>query len=145
MKTCRRQVISAKIVKNSRISPPTADKTEQGLGFEKGAGRGIGYNINFPLPEKLERRRYTEVLEKALRAIRRFGPEFLVVALGLDTAKHDPTGTWSLEADDFESNGRLIGAMKLPTVVVQEGGYNSRNLGINTRWFFLGLWRGMYA
>ncbi|MCB0916878.1 MAG: hypothetical protein KDC23_14465, partial [Actinobacteria bacterium] len=52
----------------------------------------------------------------------------------------DPTGTWSLGADDFEANGRLIGGLGLPTLVVQEGGYRVRTLGTNARRFFHGLW-----
>lgn len=115
-----------------------------GFDEEKGIGEGKGFNMNFPMPEKLDGKRYIVILEKTLRIIRRFKPEFLVVALGLDTAKNDPTGTWSLQADDYESNGRLVGALKLPTLVVQEGGYNHRNLGINSRRFFLGLWQGVY-
>lgn len=116
-----------------------------GFKEEKGTGEGKGFNVNFPMPEKLDGKRYMVILEKTLRIIRRFKPEFLVVALGLDTAKNDPTGTWSLQADDYESNGRLVGTLKLPTLVVQEGGYNHRNLGINTRRFFHGLWQGVYT
>jgi acetoin utilization deacetylase AcuC-like enzyme len=33
----------------------------------------------------------------------------------------------------------LIGQLKLPTLVVQEGGYRNRVLGINARHFFQGL------
>jgi len=71
-------------------------------------------------------------------------PDFLFfLALGFDTAKGDPTGGWSLNAKDFEMNGKLIGGLSLPTLVVQEGGYNHRNLGINAWHFFKGLWTGM--
>ena len=38
--------------------------------------------------------------------------------------------------------GKLIGEARLPTVVVQEGGYDTRVLGTNARRFFTGLWRG---
>jgi len=69
-----------------------------------------------------------------------FNPDFLVVALGLDTAKDDPTGTWMLVARDFETNGRNIGALGLPTLVVQEGGYRVRPLGKNARNFFVDIW-----
>ena len=88
---------------------------------------------------------YMEALTKALGKIQRFSPRFLVVALGLDTAKGDPTGTWSLGARDFEQNGFRIGAVKYPTLVVQEGGYKARSLGVNARSFFKGLWSGYHA
>jgi len=37
----------------------------------------------------------------------------------------------------------MIGRLHMPTLIVQEGGYNSRNLGINARHFFVGLWNAM--
>ena len=69
---------------------------------------------------------------------------FLVIALGLDAAKGDPTGTWSLGRKDFLANGRMLGALKLPTLVVQEGGYRTRTLGRNAVSFFQGLVEGIY-
>ena len=64
----------------------------------------------------------------------------MVVALGLDTAKSDPTGTWSLRAEDFRRNGLAVGGLGRPILVVQEGGYKTRSLGTNARNFFAGLW-----
>jgi acetoin utilization deacetylase AcuC-like enzyme/GNAT superfamily N-acetyltransferase len=116
-----------------------------GFADEKGAGAGKGFNINIPLPEKIDGRRYYQVLSEAVKRITRFRPQFLIVPLGLDTAREDPTGSWSLEADDFEAVGRMIGSLRLPTLVVQEGGYDTRVLGINARRFFTGLWAGYYS
>lgn len=116
-----------------------------GFEDEKGAKSGYGYNQNIPLPEQVDAERYRQALGRALDRIRRFRPRFLVVALGLDTAKADPTGTWSLVARDFEENGRLIGNLRLPTLVVQEGGYRTRTLGVNARHFFTGLVRATFG
>jgi acetoin utilization deacetylase AcuC-like enzyme len=116
-----------------------------GFKTEKGVGSGEGYNINFPLPESIGGERYRPVLAKALRQITKFKPWFLVVALGFDTAEGDPTGSWMLQAKDFEINGRMIGLLRLPTLVVQEGGYDTNSLGINARHFFTGLWSGAYS
>jgi acetoin utilization deacetylase AcuC-like enzyme/GNAT superfamily N-acetyltransferase len=110
-----------------------------GFEDERGAKAGSGFNLNIPLPEQAAPERYRQALGRALERIRRFGPRFLIVALGLDTAKGDPTGSWSLVARDFEENGRLIGGLRLPTLVVQEGGYRTRTLGVNARQFFAGL------
>lgn len=115
-----------------------------GFAEEIGEGEGENYNRNYPLPEKMDGKGYRQVLSRALKRIREFSPRFLVIALGYDPARKDPTGTWSLEGKDFYENGRLIGALKLPTVVVQEGGYRSRSLGSNGRLFFRGLWEGMH-
>jgi len=116
-----------------------------GFNDERGIGAGKGYNVNIPLPDEVDGKRYCQALSEALKRINRFRPQFLIVALGLDTAREDPTGSWSLEADDFEAVGRLIGSLRLPTLVVQEGGYDTRVLGINARRFFTGLWAGYYS
>ncbi len=110
-----------------------------GFRDEIGEGEGAGFNLNLPLPEAADGERYRKALSSALKRIADFGPDFLVVALGLDPAKGDPTGTWSLTARDFEHNGRLIGEVGIPTLVVQEGGYRTRTLGANARHFFEGL------
>ena len=116
-----------------------------GFADETGEGAGKGYNLNIPLPESITVERYHRTLAKAIKRIAEFKPAFLVVALGLDTAKADPTGSWQLAAKDFHQNGYLIGAMKLPTLVVQEGGYRTRTLGSNARHFFEGLWEASSA
>jgi acetoin utilization deacetylase AcuC-like enzyme/GNAT superfamily N-acetyltransferase len=110
-----------------------------GFKEECGEGEGEGFNLNLPLPEAVDGAAYLKALEKALRRIADFKPAFLIVALGLDPAKGDPTGTWSLNAKDFEANGSLIGGLGLPTLVVQEGGYRTRSLGTNALHFFKGL------
>jgi len=112
---------------------------------EKGRGAGRGYNINIPLPESVDGDHYRNVLRDAIKRVTRFNPRFLVIPLGLDTAKEDPTGSWSLEAKDFASMGEMIGSLRLPTLVVQEGGYDTRVLGINARHFLAGLWSGAYS
>jgi len=113
-----------------------------GFEDEVGEDQGRGYNINYPLPEKITSERYHSTLKRALQKIRKFDPIYLVISLGFDTAKNDPTGTWQLSSEDFRQNGVLLGSTGLPTLIVQEGGYNNRNLGINARYFFTGLWEG---
>lgn len=113
-----------------------------GFEDEKGRGPGEGFNVNYPLPERITVERYQTVLARALKRIKDYRPQFLVVCLGLDTAKGDPTGSWPLQANDFHRNGELVGELGLPTLVVQEGGYRTRTLGINARHFFEGLWKG---
>jgi acetoin utilization deacetylase AcuC-like enzyme/ribosomal protein S18 acetylase RimI-like enzyme len=114
-----------------------------GFEDEVGEGEGEGFNLNLPLPEAADGERYRKALTRALRRIEEFGPQFLVVGLGLDPAKGDPTGTWSLTVKDFAANGRLIGALGLPLVVIQEGGYRTRTLGRNALAFFRGLVEGV--
>ncbi len=115
-----------------------------GFADEKGEGPGYKCNRNYPMPEHLDGAGYRQVLNRALKRIQTYGPRFLVIALGFDPAKNDPTGTWNLEANDFYQNGLLIGRLHLPTLIVQEGGYRTKSLGTNARNFFTGLWEGMH-
>ncbi len=126
-------------------APPAAYPHFAGFVDEVGSGAGLGANLNLPLPEKITAETYRRTLNQALTRIRAFGAAYLVVALGLDTARADPTGSWPLVAEDFHANGRLIGGLSLPTLVVQEGGYRTRNLGLNARSFLEGLWAGHRA
>jgi len=115
-----------------------------GFNEEKGEEAGVGFNLNFPLKEELSGEEYRVVLHKAINTIHKFNPAFLVVCLGLDTAKGDPTGSWSLLASDFKLNGQLIAGINRPTLFVQEGGYKNRSLGINARNFFEGYSMGLH-
>ena len=132
----RRDVLTVSIHGHPRYTYPYFS----GFDDEKGAAAGRGFNLNLPLPENIDGERYRRELERALARIRKFEPQFLVVALGLDTARGDPTGSFRLMTRDFRENGRMIGGLGLPTLVVQEGGYRTQTLGANARHFFTGLW-----
>ena len=110
-----------------------------GFADEIGEGDGRGFNRNFPLPENTGEDEYLEALDKAVRAIERFHPLFLVVCLGLDTMKGDPTGSFTLRADSMAKIAQRLGELALPTLVVQEGGYNLRNLKRGVLAFFTAL------
>jgi ribosomal protein S18 acetylase RimI-like enzyme len=116
-----------------------------GFRDETGIGPGAGHNLNIPLPEHITPEQHQSAVGEALRRVKRFSPAYLIVSLGLDTARGDPTGTWSNRAKDFEQLGRMIGVQGYPTLVVQEGGYRVRTLGINARNFFVGLAAGHKA
>ena len=122
--------------------PQTTYPYFSGFADERGSAAGKGSNLNIPLAEGTSGEQYSKALKRALNAVRRFKPTFLVVSLGLDTAKADPTGTFTLGAADFHRNGVAIGALGMPVLLVQEGGYRTRTLGINARYFFHGLWEG---
>lgn len=111
-----------------------------GFQNEKGAGAGYGYNFNFPLKEEVNGNEYRVILKKTLNIIRKFKPEFLIIALGLDTGKGDPTGTWTLSGKDFYLNGRITADLRLPTLIIQEGGYRNRFLSINASHFLKGFY-----
>ena len=113
-----------------------------GFADEDGEGEGKGFNVNMPLPEHVNDARYLQELDEALELVRKFEPEALVVSLGLDIAKADPTGTWSLTVKGLSEVGQRIGGMRLPTLLVQEGGYNIRSLGRNAAAMLTGVCAG---
>lgn len=94
-----------------------------GYADERGNGPGEGFNLNLPLAHGGTGAAMEKAVEEAGRAIRDFGAEALVLALGYDAHKDDPIGVLKLEASDFGTVGRQVKAFGLPTLVVQEGGY----------------------
>lgn len=110
-----------------------------GFDDERGDGDGKGFNRNYPMRRGVDDSRYLEVLDEALRQIKRFRPEFLVVSLGFDIMKGDPTGSFLVSVRGMRSIGTALGRLGLPILVVQEGGYSVVNLRRGARAFFLGL------
>jgi len=98
---------------------------------ERGAGAGEGFNLNLPLPRGTGWDDYAAALEVALRTIRDYRADALVVSLGVDTFEGDPISAFRLGADRFPQLGARLAALRLPTVLVQEGGYAVREIGTN--------------
>ena len=111
--------------------PVTENPFYLGHADETGAGPGLGFNLNLPLPANSPVERWFEALAVACRRITRFGPDALVVSLGLDTFADDPICTFSLRADDYRQLGHRLAALGLPVIFVLEGGYATAELGLN--------------
>ncbi|MEK8029145.1 histone deacetylase family protein [Pseudaquabacterium rugosum] len=102
-----------------------------GQAGETGAGAGLGFNANYPLPWGTDWAAYVPVLDEALRRIRAHGTELLVVSLGVDTFEGDPISHFRLRSEDFLRLGERIAAAGLPTLFVMEGGYMVDEIGLN--------------
>jgi acetoin utilization deacetylase AcuC-like enzyme len=102
-----------------------------GFAHERGAGQGLGANLNIPLPLGTRDDGYLAALDLARKTIAAFAPGALVVALGLDASEHDPLAGLAVTTEGFERIGAAIARFGLPTVFVQEGGYLSDILGAN--------------
>ena len=102
-----------------------------GYANETGAGPGLGFHRNFPLPQGTDDTTYLVVLEEALKLIRKFEPQYLIVSAGMDIYADDPLGTIKVTTEGIGQIGRRISALGLPTVIVMEGGYNNDALGRN--------------
>ena len=104
-----------------------------GFADECGTGEGEGANLNLPLPRGATRSAWFDALDMA---VKRLGDvDALVVSLGVDTFEGDPLGTFSLTTDDYGRMATEIAALGVPTVLVQEGGYESDDLGRNVATF----------
>ena len=55
----------------------------------------------------------------------------LVVSLGVDTFEPGSDQLLQLESADFSTYGRMIGACRIPTLFVLEGGYAVAEIGVN--------------
>lgn len=107
---------------------------------ERGHGRGLGYNLNLPLPRGSRDDAYLTALDTALARIRAFAPDALVIALGLDAFEGDPFGGLAISTEGYgRIGGAVAAALKLPTVIVQEGGYLCDELGANLTAFLTGF------
>ncbi len=110
-----------------------------GYADEVGVGAGEGFNLNLPLHRGTEDDAYLEALERALDRIREFRAEALVVALGLDAHESDPFQGLKISTTGFKRIAAAIATLQLPTVLVQEGGYLSDELGENLYAFLRGF------
>lgn len=110
-----------------------------GYADETGTGRGLGSTLNVPLAARTDDDVYVEALAQAVAKIHAFGAEMVVVSLGLDTFITDPICDLSITTDGFSRCGDVVAQLGLPTVVLQEGGYDVDKLGINVQSWLTGF------
>ena len=113
-----------------------------GYAHERGEGEGLGYNLNLPQAQGTGDEDFLSALGDGLDAIRRFGPDALLVSLGFDAYEADPIGFLSISTEGFGRIGEAIARLGVPTVLVQEGGYNVADLGKNLSSFLKGFAEG---
>jgi acetoin utilization deacetylase AcuC-like enzyme len=110
-----------------------------GLADERGGKGADGANLNVPLAPGAGDAEWVEAVASLATAARAHGSEALVVPLGVDAATDDPNSPLEVTADGFREGGRRLGELGLPTVLVQEGGYDLAALGTLVRAFLEGL------
>ena len=102
-----------------------------GYADERGAGAGLGFTHNYPLPHGTTWEAYGPALDDACAKVEAFRPDALVVSLGVDTYEHDPISQFRLRTEDFPKIGARIAAARAPTLFVMEGGYAVEDIGVN--------------
>lgn len=97
---------------------------------DRGAGKGVGANINIPLLPGGGHAAYMHAFERiVIPALEAFGPELIVVASGLDASAVDPLARMNLHSESYRAMTASIrdAADRLcrgQLVVVHEGGYS---------------------
>ena len=98
---------------------------------ERGEAEGEGFNRNFPMPFGTAWKEWSASLDEACDLVAGYGPDMLVVSLGVDTFERDPISRFKLASEDYPKLGGRIAALGLPTLFVMEGGYAVDEIGIN--------------
>jgi acetoin utilization deacetylase AcuC-like enzyme len=90
------------------------------LGFADESGPA---NLNVPLEPGAGDDAWLAGVDRLVEAARAHGSDALVVPLGVDAADGDPNAPLRVTESGFREAGRRLGALGLPAVLVQEGGY----------------------
>ena len=114
------------------------------LGFadETGTGDGARANKNLPLPPGTGDEGWLDAVTELAAWARTGGATALVIPLGVDAAAGDPESPLRVSETGFRQAGRVLGELELPTVLVQEGGYDLAALGPLVRQVLLGVEEG---
>jgi acetoin utilization deacetylase AcuC-like enzyme len=98
---------------------------------EIGRGPGRGATHNVPLPPDIDDDDYLDAIRPAIDAIEAHGCDLLIVSLGVDTHVDDPMADLAVTTAGFGRQATAISELGLPTVVLQEGGYDLTSIGSN--------------
>jgi acetoin utilization deacetylase AcuC-like enzyme len=98
-----------------------------------------GNILDLPLPRGTDWNKYAPALDRALDWIEAFASDLLIVSYGADTHEADPISHFKLSTSDYAPMARRIASLRLPTVIVMEGGYAVEALGPNVLEFLGGF------
>lgn len=116
---------------NLHADPMTEYPFYLGHADERGEGEGEGYNYNYPMVAGTAWPDWKACLEDACDKIAAYAPDVLVVSLGVDTFEKDPISKFRLRSEDYPKIGARIARLRLPTLIVMEGGYAVDEIGVN--------------
>lgn len=94
------------------------------------------HNLNLPLgsPDQV----FLQAIQDGLTAIKAFDPAVLLVSLSFDAFIDDPQKLLAI-TEGFRKASALVGAVNLPILLIQEGGYNVSKLADNLDAFLEGF------
>lgn len=111
------------VLKVSIHQDPTTFYPGTGFSWQRGEGKGEGYNLNFPLPAGTLETKYLVALDSVLPKIKDYQPDILFVVFGVDTHKNDPLASFRLEKKTYGKIARKIKKFS-PKVILFAGGYS---------------------
>jgi acetoin utilization deacetylase AcuC-like enzyme len=100
-----------------------------GFADEEGEHDGAGANRNLPLPPGAGDEAWLRAVTRLIGAATEWQADALVVSLGVDGAAADPNSPFELTPGGYAALGATLAEMRVPTVIVQEGGYVLDTLG----------------
>ncbi len=100
-----------------------------GFAGERGAGDGAGTTFNAALPPGAGDDEWVRAVRSLASDAGGHRPEALVVSLGVDAAEGDPESPLRVTRSAYHEAGSSLAGVGVPTVFVQEGGYDIVALG----------------
>ena len=95
-----------------------------GYADECGSGNGAGFNRNIPLAAGADDAQFVEACQVlATEAIAK-GCRALVLSAGWDAHRGDPLSLLKVTDDGYARAAELFAKMRVPTLIIQEGGYS---------------------
>lgn len=95
-----------------------------GYADETGAGAGEGANLNLPLAFGANDADFVAANQVLRDAAVAASVDALILSAGWDAHRDDPLSKLDVSTDAYARIGELYGKLRLPTLIVQEGGYS---------------------
>jgi acetoin utilization deacetylase AcuC-like enzyme len=96
---------------------------------ETGSGLGAGANHNLPLEPESGDEPWLDAVDRLVGLAVSHQAEAVVVSLGVDAAISDPESPLRISEMGYRGAGERIASLAVPTVFVQEGGYDLSTIG----------------
>lgn len=114
-----------------------------GFEEERGNGKGLGFNINYPLKHGTPEDEYMTVLQKAINDIKIFNPDVIIHNMGFDVYIDDPQSKTEVTTQGIHHIGEVVSGLNKPVLGLIEGGYLLEKLAENTESYIRGLVAGI--
>jgi acetoin utilization deacetylase AcuC-like enzyme len=112
-----------------------------GYADERGAGRGEGANLNVPLAPGSGDEAFIAANRQLASAAAAHPCDAIVLSAGWDAHRDDPLSKLAVTTEAYARIGEIYARLRLPTLIVQEGGYSLPAIAAASR-AFMGAFLG---